>query len=103
AGTAPAAVTRLCQATADELGVAGGEPLTVSTDRGAITLPLAITAMPERVVWLPTNSAGSAVHRDLNADSGDVVRLSRAQPSGDYFLETATKTGPEAAIPQELS
>ena len=27
--------------------------------------------MPDRVVWLPTNSAGSAVRRTLAADAGD--------------------------------
>ena len=31
--------------------------MTVRTDRGAITLPLTITDMPDRVVWLPMNSA----------------------------------------------
>jgi len=102
AGTAPVAVARLCQATADELGMSGGDALTVSTDRGAITLPLAITAMPERVVWLPTNSAGSAVRRDLAACSGDIVRLARAERSS-HLPEIAEKTVVEYAISQELS
>ena len=45
------------------------------TDRGAITLPLAITDMPDRVVWVPMNSPGSAVHAQLGAVAGDVVRI----------------------------
>ena len=31
----------------------------MSTERGAITLPVAITDLPDGVVWLPTNSPGS--------------------------------------------
>ena len=49
--------------------------MTVSTDRGAITLPLVVTPMPDRVVWLPTNSAGSAVRATLGADAGAVVTV----------------------------
>jgi NADH-quinone oxidoreductase subunit G len=48
----------------------------VATDRGSISLPVAIGDLPDRVVWLPTNSVGSAVRRDLNADAGALVRLS---------------------------
>jgi NADH-quinone oxidoreductase subunit G len=50
--------------------------LTVSTDRGSVTLPLVVTDLPDRVVWVPTNSVGSAVRRDLGAGWGSVVRLS---------------------------
>ena len=46
---------------------ADGDEVTVSTARGAITLPLVITEMPDRVVWLPLNSPGSAVHAQLGA------------------------------------
>ncbi|HEX3004035.1 MAG TPA: molybdopterin dinucleotide binding domain-containing protein, partial [Angustibacter sp.] len=77
AGTARRPVVRLSPATAAEVGVAEGEPVTVSTDRGAITLPLVITDMPERAVWLPTNQTGFAVRTLLGADSGSVVTLSR--------------------------
>ena len=38
-------------------------------------LPLAITEMPDRVVWLPLNSPGSAVHRQLGVGSGGLVRI----------------------------
>ncbi|HEX3823002.1 MAG TPA: NADH-quinone oxidoreductase subunit G [Mycobacteriales bacterium] len=76
AGTRKPAVVRLSAATAGRLGVADGTEVTVSTDRGSITLPLAITALPDQVVWLPTCSAGSHVHSMLGAGSGAVVRLS---------------------------
>jgi NADH-quinone oxidoreductase subunit G len=76
AGTAHAAVARLSATTADELGLADGEPVQVATDLGTVTLPVAVTVMPDRVVWLPTNSARSAVRATLGADSGSSVRLS---------------------------
>ena len=75
-GTARPPVVRLSKQTAEAVGVADGEAVTVSTDRGAVTLPAAITEMPDGVVWLPTNSPGSTVRRSLGAVSGAVVRIS---------------------------
>ena len=80
AGTARPAVVRLSESTATEIGAADTELVTVSTPRGAISLPLAITEMPDRVVWLPLNSPGSAVAATLRASIGDVVAIS---PGGD--------------------
>ncbi len=77
AGTAKRSVARLSAATAAAAGVADGEPVTVSTDAGAVTLPVLVTDMPDRVVWLPSNAADCAVHGTLAAGSGDVVRLAR--------------------------
>jgi NADH-quinone oxidoreductase subunit G len=82
AGTARAAGARLSAATAAEVGCADGELLTVSTDRGSVTVPLVVTQMPDRVVWLPTNSAGCAVRRTLAVDSGTVVRISASRRAG---------------------
>ncbi len=57
---------------------------TVATDRGSITLPLAITTpMPDGVVWVPANSAGSRVRTALAADAGDRVRVARATATTD--------------------
>ncbi|WP_253919090.1 NADH-quinone oxidoreductase subunit G [Dietzia psychralcaliphila] len=75
AGTARTPVARLSRATAQEVGVADGEPLTVSTGRGSITLPCAVTGMPDRVVWLPQNSPGSPVNATLAAAAGDIVGI----------------------------
>ena len=77
AGTAKQARLHLSPATATELGAQEGDPVTVSTDRGSITLPLVLADLPDRVVWLPTRSPDAAVRRDLAAVPGDVVRLSR--------------------------
>ncbi|NBH04361.1 molybdopterin dinucleotide binding domain-containing protein, partial [Amycolatopsis sp. SID8362] len=75
AATARPPVVRLSAATAEEIGAAGGDPVTVSTAAGAITLPLAVTDLPGRVVWLPTHSRGSRVYRTLGAGAGDVVHI----------------------------
>ncbi|GAB3231215.1 NADH-quinone oxidoreductase subunit G [Mycolicibacterium hippocampi] len=77
AGTARAPQVRLSAATAAEIGAAHGEPVTVRTDHGAITLPLEITDMDDRVVWLPLNSAGSSVHHTLGVSLGAVVAIGR--------------------------
>ncbi|UVO12892.1 NADH-quinone oxidoreductase subunit G [Mycobacterium sp. SVM_VP21] len=77
AGTARQPVARLSATTAADIGVAEGEPVTVSTDHGSITLPLVITEMPDNVVWLPMNSRGSAMHRDLGAALGATVQIGR--------------------------
>ncbi|OMC39628.1 NADH-quinone oxidoreductase subunit G [Mycobacterium sp. IS-1264] len=75
AGTARAPVVRLSADTAAEIGAAEGDAVTVSTPRGSITLPLNVTDMPDRVVWLPLNSPGSAVHRQLGVTLGAVVKI----------------------------
>nr|MDT0661372.1 NADH-quinone oxidoreductase subunit G [Micromonospora sp. DSM 115978] len=75
-GTARPPVVRLAKETAAALGVADGDPVTVGTDRGALTLPAELTEMPDSVVWLPTNSPGSTVRRSLGVTSGALVRVS---------------------------
>ncbi|MGK5497338.1 NADH-quinone oxidoreductase subunit G [Streptomyces sp. URMC 125] len=80
AGTRHTAVARLSAATAAEVGVADGGELAVTGPAGTVTLPLEITPMPDRVVWLPLNSAptGRGVQRDLGTVPGRLVRLSAA-------------------------
>jgi NADH-quinone oxidoreductase subunit G len=75
AGTARTPVVRLSAATAGAIGAADGDNVTVSTSHGEVTLPLTITELPEHVVWLPLNSPGSAVHRQLGVTPGAVVRI----------------------------
>ncbi|MBF6348336.1 NADH-quinone oxidoreductase subunit G [Nocardia flavorosea] len=81
AGIARAPVARMSAATAAETGVAEGDPVTVGTENGAVTLPLVVTPMPDRVVWLPMNSPGCSVHTDLGAGPGSVVTVRRAEPT----------------------
>ena len=75
AGTARKPVVRLSADTAAEIGAADGDDVTVGTARGSITLPLNITDMPDRVVWLPLNSPDSAVQRQLGVAIGTVVKI----------------------------
>ena len=77
AGTARPPVIRCSATTADEIGAAAGDLVTVSTERGSISLPLEITDMPDRVVWLPMNSPGSALYAQLATTSGQIVRIER--------------------------
>jgi len=79
AGTAHATVVRLSPATAAGIGAAAGDAVTVSTERGAITLPLDVAEMADGVVWLPTNSPGSTVSATLGVTSGAVVAIGREQ------------------------
>ncbi|MDT5042069.1 MAG: NADH-quinone oxidoreductase subunit [Actinoplanes sp.] len=80
AGTARLPQVRIGKAVAESLGVADGDVVTVSTDRGGVTLPVAITDLPPQVVWLPTNSPGSTLRRSLGVTSGAVVRLAAGRP-----------------------
>jgi NADH-quinone oxidoreductase subunit G len=79
AGTARAAVARMSAATAAEAGTADGGKVTVATRHGAITVPVEIADMPDRVVWLPANSAGSQVRSALRAGHGSVVSISSGE------------------------
>ena len=76
AGTARLPVVRISKSTASDLAVVDGDPLTVGTARGAITLPVLITDMVDGVVWVPTNSPGSTVRRTLGVTEGALVDIS---------------------------
>jgi len=76
AGTGKKPRLHLSAATAAEVGAAQGELVTVSSDRGSLTLPLVIAELPDRVVWVPMRTPDAAVRRDLAVLPGAVVRLS---------------------------
>jgi NADH-quinone oxidoreductase subunit G len=50
--------------------------VTIATDSGSVTLPVAVADLPDGVVWAPSNTDGVNLARDLAAGSGSVVRLS---------------------------
>jgi NADH-quinone oxidoreductase subunit G len=79
AATARAAVARMSAQTAAEAGVGDGGKVTVATERGAITVPAEVADMPDRVVWLPTNSAGCPVRAALGAGHGSLVTIGSAE------------------------
>jgi NADH-quinone oxidoreductase subunit G len=76
-GSAPKAQALLSAATAASIGVVEGDTVRVSAGPGAITVPVAITDMADHVIWLPTNSPGSAVRSTLGVDAGAVVSLTK--------------------------
>ncbi|NUL04291.1 NADH-quinone oxidoreductase subunit G [Streptomyces lunaelactis] len=80
AGTRHAAVARLSATTAAETGVKDGDVLAVSGPAGAVRLPLQVSEMPDRVVWLPLNSVGGGVTSDTGAVPGQLVRIGPAAP-----------------------
>jgi NADH-quinone oxidoreductase subunit G len=79
AATARTAVAIMSAATAAEAGSAAGGKVTVATARGAITVPVQIADMPDRVIWLPANSAGCAVRSELGAGHGTLVTVRSAE------------------------
>ncbi|MGW3245010.1 NADH-quinone oxidoreductase subunit G [Streptomyces sp. NPDC001070] len=78
AGTRHPAVARLSAATAREIGAADGEALDVTGPLGTVRLPLMVTAMADRIVWVPLNSGGGGVASDTGALPGQVVRIAPA-------------------------
>ncbi|MCD2108582.1 NADH-quinone oxidoreductase subunit G [Rhodococcus erythropolis] len=77
AGTARSPLVRLSAETAAEIDVVSGDQVAVSTESGVVTLPLEITELPPRTVWLPLNSPGSAVYETLCASAGSVVKIAK--------------------------
>ena len=77
AESAPKAQALLSAVTAASIGVVEGDTVRVSVGAGAITVPVAIADMADHVIWLPTNSAGSAVRQTLGVDAGAVVSLTK--------------------------
>ncbi|HJQ48234.1 MAG TPA: NADH-quinone oxidoreductase subunit G [Amycolatopsis sp.] len=71
AGTARRAVARVSPETAEKLG----DTVTVSTDRGSITVPVEPADVPDGAVWLPANSADSTVRATLGVGHGAVVSI----------------------------
>ncbi|WP_249523238.1 NADH-quinone oxidoreductase subunit G [Modestobacter marinus] len=81
AGTARPPVARLGKDAARRLGLADGDPLTVTGPAGAVTLPVRLVEMPDGVVWLPMRSPGSEVRAQLGTGPGSVVRLAGPPPT----------------------
>ncbi|MDQ1482644.1 MAG: NADH-quinone oxidoreductase subunit, partial [Actinomycetota bacterium] len=77
AGTAPRARALICAETAAAIGIADGDTVRVTAGSGAITLPVTIADMADHVIWLPTNSPGSAVLSTLGVDAGTAVSVTK--------------------------
>ena len=77
AATRRPSVARISAATAAGLGIGEGDPVRVGSQTGSITLPVAVTEMPDGIVWVPTNSPDSRVTESLGVGAGATVSLSR--------------------------
>jgi NADH-quinone oxidoreductase subunit G len=75
AGTARRTVARLSAHTAEVLGVQNAAAVTVSTDRGSVTVPIEYADLPDGVVWLPGNSGDATVRRTLGVGHGAAVNV----------------------------
>ncbi|MEV2269088.1 NADH-quinone oxidoreductase subunit G [Nonomuraea africana] len=75
AGTARAVEALLSESTAAEIGVVDGGKIVIGE---TVSLPVRVADLPDRVVWVPANSAGSSVTRDLRAVAGDIVKIGSA-------------------------
>jgi NADH-quinone oxidoreductase subunit G len=71
----PSPVAVLDARTLSTLGLIEGERVTLSTDRGSVTLPAVVGDVDEGVVWAPTSSAGVHLGRDLGARHGSRVTV----------------------------
>ena len=75
AGTAKPARAAMNLATATSHGLSAGDQVAVSTERGALVVPVEIADLPDQVVWLPTNARNCAVRATLGAAHGSIVTL----------------------------
>ncbi|SDN75066.1 NADH-quinone oxidoreductase subunit G [Lentzea jiangxiensis] len=82
AGTARPVVAKVAKTTAAQFGLETGGHVTVSTERGAITLPVETDDLPEGVIWLPTNSGDVTVRATLGAGHGSIVSVSGGSSLG---------------------
>ncbi len=74
AATARPAVARVSQKVYD----AAGPVVTLTGDRGSVTVPAEVADLPDDVVWLPANSLGNGVLADL-ASPGSRVTVKEAK------------------------
>jgi NADH-quinone oxidoreductase subunit G len=75
--TGRAAVALVSATTLESLGLAAGDLVTLTGDRGSVTLPVGVADLPDDVVWAPANSGGINLNRDLGA-AGSAVRVGGA-------------------------
>ena len=76
AGTARAPRALVSPVTAQGLGVAEGDLVTVSADDVRVTVPVLVHDMVDHVVWLPTNSESCDL-RSLSGRAGAIVSVTK--------------------------
>ena len=76
ARTAKRARAVLNPATAAEIGVRAGDEVAIEGAAGALQFPVELGDLPDRVVWVPTNSVAYPTRVALGAGAGDIVGIS---------------------------
>ncbi|MER7082078.1 molybdopterin dinucleotide binding domain-containing protein, partial [Saccharopolyspora kobensis] len=66
--------------TAQRIELGQAQRIEVRTAKGSIVLPVELAEMPDDVVWLPTDSGTSRVHRALGAGHGSLVDITATTP-----------------------
>ena len=74
-GRRPVAV--LSAAAVQRLGLGPEDRVRVSTDAASVSVPIAIGDIGDDTIWLPANSGGVSLHRDLRARAGSIVRVEK--------------------------
>ncbi len=72
-GRAPVAV--VSPTTIIGLGLTPGDLVIITTDVGQVSLPVDVGDIADDVVWLPSNTGGVNLRRDLGAGAGSTVAL----------------------------
>ena len=67
--TARPAVARVSQSALDQ----HGSTVTLTGDRGSVTLPAEVADVPDGVVWVPANNAGNGVLADVASPGSRVT------------------------------
>ncbi|MER7012341.1 NADH-quinone oxidoreductase subunit G [Saccharopolyspora sp. NPDC000359] len=80
AGTARRTAAVLSPRTAQRIELGPEQRIEVRTAKGAIVLPVELADMPDDVVWLPSDSGPSRVHRALGAGHGALVDIAATTP-----------------------
>ena len=73
--TGRATVALVSDATLSAIGVGAGANVKVAGPTGAVTVPVRVADVVDGVVWLPANSDGINVNRDLGATAGTIVSV----------------------------
>ncbi|MGZ5415926.1 MAG: NADH-quinone oxidoreductase subunit G [Nocardioides sp.] len=75
--TGRAAVALVSAATLGSLGLSPGSTVTLTGDRGSVTLPVGVADVADGVVWAPANTGGVNLNRELGT-AGSAVRVGGA-------------------------
>jgi NADH-quinone oxidoreductase subunit G len=95
--TARPATIRLPAATIRRLGVVEGEPVTLRTEAGAVTLPAETADLPDGVAWAPQHSGAVPLRVALGAGAGSLVSVTAGGTAGSTAGGTAGRTAGSTA------